>query len=263
MTRFAGRTALVTGGTAGIGLQTALCFGGLGARTVLTYAWGSADEDEVRRQFAQRSAPEPLFIQADVTRPDDTNALMERLRGECTSVDIFISNASVATTPQSLADYDARALLQGIGASAWPLVAYTKALKSTFDAWPRCVVAMSSDGPDRFSVGYDFVASSKAVLETLVRYLTWHLRNEDIRINALRSRGVRTASFDATFGRELDGVVKAIDAEHRYVPATEVAEAAVALCSGLMDAVNGQVLTVDRGTAFSDNLQRIYEARSS
>lgn len=263
MTRFVGRTVLVTGGTAGIGLQTALSFGSIGARTVLTYAWGSADEDAVRQQFVDRGAAEPMFVQADVARPEDTEALMERLRSECDGIDTFISNASVATTPKSLDDYDARALLQGIGASAWPLVAYTKAIRATFGAWPRYVVAMSSDGPDRFSVGYDFVASSKAVLETLVRYMTWHLRDHDIRINALRSRGVRTASFEATFGQELDHVVRALDAEHRYVPALEVARAAVALCSGWMDAVNGQVLTVDRGTAFSDNLQRIYEARSS
>ncbi len=263
MSLFAGRTVLVTGGTAGIGLQTGLCFGALGAQAVLTYAWGSADEDAVRDQFAERGAPEPLLVQADVSRPADTDALMARLREHCDGVEVFVSNASVATAPQSLDDYDARALLQGIGASAWPLVGYTKALRSTFGAWPRHVVAMSSDGPDRFSAGYDFVASSKAVLETLVRYLTWHLRHEDVRVNALRSRGVRTASFEATFGAELDSVVRALDAEHRYVPALEVARAAVALCSGLMDAVNGQVLTVDRGTAFSDNLQRIYEARTS
>ncbi|MCR9161397.1 MAG: SDR family oxidoreductase [Nannocystaceae bacterium] len=260
---FEGQTVLVTGGTAGIGLQTALCFGSLGAQTVLTYAWGSADEDAVRAQFADEGAPAPLFVHADVGRAEDTEALMERLREVCDGVHAFISNASVATTPRSLDDYDMRALLQGIGASAWPVVGYTKALRSTFGAWPRYVVAMSSDGPDRFSVGYDFVASSKAVLETLVRYLTWHLRDEEVCINALRSRGVRTASFEATFGRELGAVVRALDAEHRYVPAVEVARAAVALCSGLMDAVNGQVLTIDRGTAFSDNLQRIYEARTS
>lgn len=262
MSRFAGRTVLITGGTAGIGLHTGLAFGALGAQTVLTYAWGSADEDTLRQQFAEAGAPDPMLVRADVSRPEDTDALMDALRNRCDGVEVFISNASVATTPQSLEDYDARALQQSVGGSAWPLVGYTKALHATFGTWPRYVVAMSSDGPDRFSVGYDFVASSKAVLETLVRYLTWHLRGEDVRVNALRSRGVRTASFEATFGSGLDAVVQALGAGHRYVPVREVARASVALCSGLMDAVNGQVLTVDRGTAFSDNLQRIYEARS-
>lgn len=262
MSMLAGRTVLITGGTAGIGLETGLCFGELGARAVLTYAWGSADEAQVLQAFADRGAPTPMLVQADVTRPEDTGALMDTLRAAFDRIDVFISNASVATTPRSLDDYDPRALLQGIGASAWPLVGYTQAIHRTFGAWPRHIVAMSSDGPDRFSLGYDFVASSKAVLETLVRYLTWHLRDEDVCINALRSRGVRTASFEATFGAELDNVVRALGAEHRYVPVREVAQAAVALCSGLMDAVNGQVLTIDRGTAFSDNLQRIYEVRS-
>ena len=45
---YAGRVALLTGGTKGIGLATALAFGRHGARTVLTYGWGSADLDDVK-----------------------------------------------------------------------------------------------------------------------------------------------------------------------------------------------------------------------
>lgn len=37
--------------------------------------------------------------------------------------------------------------------------------------------------------------------------------------------------------------------------------AAVAPCSGLMDSVSGQVLTVDRGTSFFDNVMRLFEER--
>jgi enoyl-[acyl-carrier-protein] reductase (NADH) len=43
--------------------------------------------------------------------------------------------------------------------------------------------------------------------------------------------------------------------------ADEVATTVVALCSGLMDGVSGQLLTVDRGTTFFDNLMRLYDER--
>ena len=41
----------------------------------------------------------------------------------------------------------------------------------------------------------------------------------------------------------------------------EVAKAILALCSGLMDGVSGQVLMVDRGVTFRDNLMRLYNER--
>jgi enoyl-[acyl-carrier-protein] reductase (NADH) len=38
-------------------------------------------------------------------------------------------------------------------------------------------------------------------------------------------------------------------------------QAALALCSGLMDAVTGQVILLDKGVAFQDNLMRLFEER--
>lgn len=255
------RVVLITGGTRGIGLATAKAFAAGGAQCVLTYAWGSADEATLERDFAALGAPAPLLLRADVGRADDTGGLMAELGERFEHVDVLVCNASMANVPKSLDDYSERALLQSVSYGAWPLVAYTRGLHQTFSRWPRYVVAMSSDGPDHFSLGYDFVAAGKAVLETLVRYLTFHLRHEDVRINAVRSRSVKTASFDRTFGPEVGDIARRFATEAHWVTPDEVAGAAFALCSGLMDAVRGQVLTIDRGTAFSDNLLRIYEQR--
>jgi len=41
----------------------------------------------------------------------------------------------------------------------------------------------------------------------------------------------------------------------------DVADVVLALCSGLMDGVKGQVITVDKGQLFSDNLMRLYAQR--
>lgn len=246
----------------GVGLATALAFAAQGATCWLTYRFGSADEEEVRAHFAALGALPPHLVLADASRDDDTQALLAEMRAVHERVDVFVSNVSGAPVVDDLDHYSKRSLFKSIEYSAWPLVAYTQRIKSTFGHYPRYVVGMSSTGVDAFSSGYDFVAGSKAVLETLCRYLNYHLFDEDVRVNIVRSRSIRTASFDAHFGPEFAAFAQRFTRPHHFMQAEEVARAVVALCSGLMDGVSGQVLTVDRGTTFFDNLMRLYDERT-
>jgi NAD(P)-dependent dehydrogenase (short-subunit alcohol dehydrogenase family) len=255
------RVVLVTGGTMGVGLATALAFAERGAACWLTYRWGSADEEEVRSRFAAVGGRPPRLVLADVANAEDTDALLAAMRADHERVDVLVSNVSAAPVVGDLADYSSRALFKSIEYSAWPLVEYTRRIRSVFGRYPRYVVGMSSTGVDTFSVGYDFVAASKAVLETLCRYLNYRLFDEDVRINVVRSRSIRTASFEAHFGPDFGEFARRFTREQHFMQADEVAKVVVALCSGLMDGVSGQVLTVDRGTTFFDNLMRLYEER--
>ena len=49
--------------------------------------------------------------------------------------------------------------------------------------------------------------------------------------------------------------------ERDFIEPEEVASTILALCSGLMDAVSGQVLMVDRGGTFCDNLMRLFNEK--
>jgi len=258
---FTGKAVLVTGGTMGIGLATGLAFGRRGAACTLTYRFGSADEDQVRALFATAGAPVPRLVQADAANADDTTALLDDLRARHERIEVLVSNVSAALVVTAMEDYSHRGLHQSIDFSAWPMVAYMRGIKERFGAWPRYVVAMSSTGPDQYAVSYDFVAAAKAVLETLCRYLSYRLYDEDVRINVIRSRSVRTDSFSSTFGADFERFARRFADEEHFLPAEEVADAALALCSGLMDGVQGQVLTVDRGTSFFDNFMRVYNER--
>jgi NAD(P)-dependent dehydrogenase (short-subunit alcohol dehydrogenase family) len=257
---FRGRTALITGGTMGIGLETAVALAERGARCAVTYKWGTADEDEVYRRFADKGAPKPLIIRADVGSADDTNVLMEELRREWEQVDIFVSNASVALVVKDVKDYSFKAFSRAMEYTAWPMFAYTSQIRECFGRYPRYVIAMSSRGPDSYAKGYDFVASSKAAMETMCRYMSYRLYDEDIRINVIRAGAVRTMSLRDTFG-DFEEFARKFMRDELYIDAKEVSNCVVALCSGLLDGMRGQVLTVDRGQSFLDNLMRLYDDR--
>jgi NAD(P)-dependent dehydrogenase (short-subunit alcohol dehydrogenase family) len=256
-----GQAVLVTGGTMGIGLATALAFARRGAVCTLTYKWGSVEEADVVARFASEQLPTPHLVQADVARDEETDALLQAMRQRHDSVYAFISNVSMALVTKGLADYDKRALFKSIEYSAWPMFAYTAAIKKIFGRYPRYVVGLSSGGPDHFYRNYDFIGASKALMETLCRYMNYRLYDEDVRINVVRSRLVITESLKATFGEEFIEFASKINLERQFVSADELASAIFGLCSGLMDGVSGQVIMVDRGGTFSDNLMGLYEER--
>lgn len=256
-----GRTVLVTGGTAGVGLQTGLAFGRAGAHVTLTCRWGSAEEDDILRLFAEADAPTPRILQANAADPEDIDAVLSDIATRHAGVDCFVSNVALAQLVRGWSDLDLRALQQSIEYSAWPLVSHLLAIHARFGRWPRHVVAISSCGPDELHLDYDFAAAAKSVLETLVRYLAHRLEREDCRINAVRPRWVPTASLDATIGPGFAPFARRYGAPGTLQTPEEVASVVLALCSGWLDGMRGQVLTIDHGTRFHDTLMRWYAER--
>lgn len=260
---FKDKVVLVTGATRGIGLSIALAFGRRGASTVLTYRWGSADDEEVRAAFAAVGGPAPLIVQADAAEDEDTDQLLEQIKNELGRIDVFVSNVAGSVVVRDFASMTERALTKSIHYSSWPMFAHLQKMKAVFGRYPRYALALSSSGPDSYSPGYEFVAASKAVLETLCRYANYQLRNDDIRINVIRAGAIKTNSAVEMFGNELfDFLERLAPRGYQWLGMDDVANVAVALCSGLLDAVSGQVLSVDRGDGFSDNLMRLYAQRT-
>ena len=249
---FKGKSVLITGGTRGIGLACGLAFARQGARVILTHRWGSADEDALRGQFAALGAPEPLIMEADAGRDEDTAALLARIKQDHDRVDVFISNVCVVVRGEGPLQHSRRALYKSLEYSSWPFVAYLHGMHRVFGRYPTHAVAMSSDGPDTHYPAYDYVAVAKAVLETFVRYMNTHLVKEGCLVNALRTRQVMTESYAAMFGPEQVALQENF-AEFACT-VDEVADTTLALCSGMFDAMGGQVVMLDRGAAFVDNI---------
>ncbi len=257
-----GKVVLVTGGTRGIGLATGLAFGKAGAHCVLTHRWGSADEDEIAARFAAAGAPPPLIVEADVANDDDTDALLEAVRQRHDKIHAFVSNAAIAPIVQAMSDYVKRDFLRCIEYSTWPMAAYTNKIHAAFGAYPRYVVGVSSTGHLRYTGDYDAIAIAKSAMETLCRYMAFRLGPEGVSVNVIRPSYVNTEALATVVGEGFTEFVEAA-APKAIVPVEEVANAVLALCSGLLDGMNGQVLQVDRGTLFADSIVRQFEQATS
>ncbi|MCU0318163.1 MAG: SDR family oxidoreductase [Amoebophilaceae bacterium] len=258
------KVVLITGGTKGIGLSTGLAFAKQGAQCVLTYKWERSKTELalLSDAFLSRGYKAPLLVQSDVTQEEDIANLLEQILLTCgDGVEVFVSNVSFATLTRSLDDYAERFLLKSIEYSVWPIVAFIRAIKQTFGCYPRYVLGLSSNGPDAYHVNYDFVAASKALLETMVQYLNYRFREEGLIINAVRARFVKTESLWATFGAGFEAFGERYNVADLFVEASEVGDAILALCSGLMDGIRGQIINVDKGSTFADNIMSYYEQR--
>jgi NAD(P)-dependent dehydrogenase (short-subunit alcohol dehydrogenase family) len=253
---YRGRSVLVTNGTYGLGLATALAFAEHGATLVLTHAAGRANKAEVKQRFAAAGVEQPLSIAADIGNRADIASLYATISEQRAPIEVLVGNPSPASFVDDLGDYTEEGFVAALRATTWSVVECTLAGKRYLGRYPRYVVILSSDAADRFVPGHDFAACSQAASDALSRYLCYRLRGEDVRINTVRTHALEIEPSSA-FG----GALHRLAPDGWRVPEREVASAVFALCSGMFDAMTGQLLTVDRGNAFVDGISLLYERR--
>ncbi len=237
---------LVTGGTRGLGKAIGLEFARTGATVFLTHRWGSVEEGDLADEFGSAGLRPPHVFESDASDPQSTRALMNRIKDEVGTLDAVVSNVAFAKAVHDIGDLKKASLDLSLSYSAWPVVDLVQATGEVLGRYPRYVVAISSDGGEVCHDAYDLAGVAKSALETLCRYLAIRLRPEGVRVNAIRPGVLDTVSARQTFGDEV------VDRLHErtdgfLLDLQSVARVAVALCSGLLDSVTGQVITVDEG----------------
>ncbi len=245
---FHDKAVVVTGGTRGLGKAIGFEFARAGAKTFLTHRWGSVNEQDLVGEFVAAGLPAPHVIESDASDPQAAVSLMQAIKMHAEVLDVIVSNVAFAKVARGVDELKKASLDLSLAYSAWPIVELLKAAKTVLGRYPRYAVGISSEGGEKCLDGYLFAGASKAVLETLCRYLAVLLKTEGVRVNALRPGFLDTESARATFG---DAAVEAAKARAQdlFLDPNAVARACVGLCSGLMDSVTGQVIVVDEGTS--------------
>jgi enoyl-[acyl-carrier-protein] reductase (NADH) len=255
------RVVLVTGGSKGIGKEIAMKYASHGDQVVLTYGWGSIEEEDIRKEFTAKGLPEPFIKQADVINNEDTADLMNEIKTRFGGVDVFISNVSFANLVKGIQDYSEGALLKSIEYSSWPMIEYTKQMKKICGRYPKYVLSLSSHGPDTWFKNYDYAAITKALNEVLIKYLNYHFFDQEVIYNVIRTRPVITDSLLSTVGKEWKDFIAKYDVPGTHIDLEEVANVVFMMSSGLMDAIRGQTINADKGYSFIEGQSFMYDRR--
>jgi enoyl-[acyl-carrier protein] reductase I len=190
------------------------------------------------------------ITQCNVTRDDELAALTETLRSLDRPVNAVVHSLAFANREdlaQPFVETGRAGFLTAQEVSAYSLVAVARATAPVMTGGGS-ITTLTYLGSTRVVPNYNVMGVAKAALEASVRYLASDLGPQKIRVNAISSGPVKTASARAIkdFSSILEVVAKRAPLRHNTEPA-EVGDAAVFLASDLGRGVTGNVLYVDSG----------------
>ncbi len=245
MTKLEGRTALVTGGSRGIGRAVVQALARAGARVAFVYqANVKAAEDLVAELAAQQLTV--VARQADVRHKPAADELVGKLVEDWGKLDILVNNAGIIRD----------ALLATMSKEQWDEVIDTN-LTSVFNFCQAVtrpmmsarygrIVNMSSVAAEFGNKGQANYAASKGGIEGFTRCLAKELASRGVTVNAVAPGFVETDMTAGVRNAAEAEIKKAIPARRLGKP-EDIAQAVLFLVGEGASYITGQVLRVDGG----------------
>ncbi len=241
----AGKVALVTGGSRGIGRATALKLAAQGAKVGVNYNRSPDAANEVVAEAASGGG-EAVAIPGDVGTRDGAEGAVKAVVDQFGKLDILVNNAGITRDMLlmrlSEEDWDAVLDTNLKGAYMCSKVACRHMLRSR---WGR-IVNISSVVGLTGNAGQANYASAKAGLLGLTKSLARELGSKNITVNAIAPGYIET-DIVAGLSEEIRQYVLSQIPAGRYGQPEDVAEAVVFLVSDRASYINGQTLNVDGG----------------
>lgn len=243
----AGRVAVVTGASLGIGRSTAIALGRCGARVVVNYRSHADAAEEVVDEI-KRQGSEAMAVQADVAEQGAVEEMFGKCRSHFGEVNIAVSNAAYSDRePFVTADMDG--FRRTVDVTMWGAFHLLRAAAQQMvdQETPGRVVIVSS--PLAFvafpnSMAYNM---SKAALEQMVKTAALELAPHRISVNSIQPGWIDTPG-ERKFASEEELEVGGKDIPvGRLGTPEEIAEAILFLCDHQHEYLTGATLLMDGG----------------
>ena len=249
-----GKTAVITGSNSGIGLGVARALARAGADIVLN-SFSDRDEDHALAQsVASEAGVNGRYIQADMTKPDETRALIEKA-GVC---DILVNNAGiqhVAAIPEFPIDkWDAIIAINLSSAFHTTAVA----LPMMRDAgWGRVINIASAHGLTASPFKAAYIAAKHGIIG-LSKTTALETARDPITCNAICPGYVLTPivekqipdtmrEYNMTREEVLENVLLTRQPSKAFATVEQIGETATYLCSAAAEQVTGTTISIDGG----------------
>jgi enoyl-[acyl-carrier protein] reductase III len=242
----AGKIALVTGASRGIGRAVALHLAQQGADIAINYLRKERAAREVA-DAVEAAGRRAVTVKADIADDGDVARLFAVMR-DFGGLDFLIANAAIGVM-EPLQEVTPKHWQRTLATNAWSFVAMTQhALPLMRARGGGRIVALTSPGAQRVIDSYGLVGTSKAALDALVRYWAVELAPEGIIVNAISPGMIATDAVQALAspGALLELVQRQTPAG-RLVAPEDVAGLVAFLCSPAAAMIVGQTLVIDGG----------------
>lgn len=240
-----GKTAVVTGGSRGIGRSICQILAKAGAFVAINYRTEEKAADDVLRAIRDRGG-DGRIERFDVTDPVAVENRMAAIQADRGSIDILVNNAGIARDGLigRMKDADWNEVLSTDLAGTFHVCRAVS--KSMIRRRSGRIINIASTAGEIGNAGQVNYSAAKAGLIGFTRALARELAPRNILVNAV-SPGIITVGMGERLNDgQLDAIRTHIPLRRSGEPA-DVAAAVLFLCSGMSDYITGQVIRVNGG----------------